>query len=304
MRVRREQSVNSQGAGSPAPGRGQAALDNGGIEEKMKAALIQMRVGTEKEANLEKANRLVRQAGKNGARIVVLPEMFCCPYDNSCFPIYAESKGGRIYTALAEMAKGAGVTLVAGSFPERDGDKLYNTSFVFDAGGKEIARHRKAHLFDIDVEGGQHFHESEVFTPGDRVTVFSAEGHTFGLAICFDIRFAELFRCMSLAGAEAIFVPAAFNMTTGPLHWELSFRMRAVDNQLFVLGCAPARDESASYVSYAHSLICSPWGTVLEQAGTEETILYGEVDFEENRRVRSQLPILNARRPELYGMNG
>ena len=266
MRVRREQSVNSQGAGSPAPGRGQAALDNGGIEEKMKTALIQMKVGAEKEANLRKAERLVRQAGQNGARIVVLPEMFCCPYDNSCFPIYAESKGGRIYTALAEMAKGAGVILVAGSFPERDGDKLYNTSFVFDADGKEIARHRKAHLFDI--------------------------------------RFAELFRCMSLAGAEAIFVPAAFNMTTGPLHWELSFRMRAVDNQLFVLGCAPARDESAPYVSYAHSLICSPWGTVLEQAGTEETILYGEIDFEENRRVRSQLPILSARRPELYGMNG
>lgn len=272
-------------------------------EKTMKTALIQMKVGTDKAANLEKAERLVRRAAENGARIAVLPEMFCCPYDNGCFPLYAEPRGGAIYTALAEAARSAGVTLIAGSFPERDGDKLYNTSFVFDAAGREIARHRKAHLFDIDVEGGQHFHESEVFTPGDQVTVFPAEGHTFGLAICFDIRFAELFRCMSLAGAEAIFVPAAFNMTTGPLHWELSFRMRAVDNQLFTLGCAPARDETASYVSYAHSLICSPWGTVLAQAGTEETILYGEIDFEENRRVRSQLPILRARRPELYGMN-
>jgi predicted amidohydrolase len=269
----------------------------------MKTALIQMTVGADKEANLEKAGRFVRRAGENGARIVVLPEMFCCPYDNECFPRYAEPRGGRIYTAMAEAARSAGVTLVAGSFPERDGEKLYNTSFVLGPEGRELARHRKAHLFDIDVEGGQHFHESAVFTPGDRVTVFPAEGHTFGLAICFDIRFAELFRCMSLAGAEAVFVPAAFNMTTGPLHWELSFRMRAVDNQLFMLGCAPARDVTASYVSYANSLICSPWGTVLARAGTEETILYGEIDPEENRRVRAQLPILSARRPELYGMD-
>ncbi len=266
----------------------------------MKTALIQMKVGPDKEANLKTAGHLVRQAGENGARIVVLPEMFCCPYDNRCFPAYAEPKGGRVYTALGQMAKSAGVTLVGGSFPERDGDLLYNTCFVFDPEGREIARHRKAHLFDIDVEGGQRFHESEVFTPGDRVTVFSAEGHIFGLAICFDIRFAELFRCMSLAGAEAIFVPAAFNMTTGPMHWELSFRMRAVDNQLFTLGCAPARDEAASYVSYANSIVCSPWGRVLEGAGTEETVLYAELDLEETRRVRAQLPILSALRPELY----
>ena len=270
----------------------------------MKTALIQMKVGTNKEENLRKADRLVCRSGEAGAEIVVLPEMFCCPYDNSCFPLYAEPRGGRVYTALAETARRAGVVLVAGSFPERDGDRLYNTCFVFDGSGREIARHRKAHLFDIDVEGGQHFHESEVFTPGDQVTDFSALGHTFGLAICFDIRFAELFRSMALAGAEAVFVPAAFNMTTGPLHWDLSFRMRAVDNQLFTLGCAPARDASASYVSYAHSLVCSPWGTVLAQAGTEETILYAGIDFEENRRVRSQLPILSAWRPELYGMGG
>ncbi len=279
-------------------------MDSGAEKTEMiKTALIQMKVSADKEANLEKAGRLVREVGQKGAGIAVLPEMFCCPYDNSCFPRYAEPKGGRIYTTLSEAARSAGVTLVAGSFPERDGDRLYNTSFVFDPEGREIARHRKAHLFDIDVEGGQHFHESAVFTPGDRVTVFSAEGHTFGLAVCFDIRFAELFRCMSLAGAEAVFVPAAFNMTTGPLHWELSFRMRAVDNQFYTLGCAPARDESASYVSYANSLICSPWGTVLERAGTEETVLYGQIDFEENRRVREQIPILKARRPELYGMD-
>ncbi|MBQ1390906.1 MAG: carbon-nitrogen hydrolase family protein [Firmicutes bacterium] len=267
----------------------------------MKTALIQMQVTTSKDENLQKAARLVEEAAENGARIAALPEMFCCPYDNSCFPLYAEPKGGLMYTTLARAAKDAGITLVAGSIPEREGEKLYNTSFVFDKNGNEIARHRKAHLFDIDVEGGQHFHESEVFTPGDQVTVFTAEGHTFGLAICFDIRFAELFRCMSLAGAEAVFVPAAFNMTTGPLHWELSFRMRAVDNQYFTLGCAPARDESASYVSYANSLICSPWGKVLERAGSEETILYGDLDLEENKRVRAQLPILSAMRPELYG---
>ncbi len=266
----------------------------------MKIALIQMPVGMEKEENLKKAQVGIREAAENGAELAVLPEMFCCPYGNDYFPRYAEEKGGHIYNVLSEAAKENGVTLVGGSFPEREGEKLYNTSFVFDPEGREIARHRKAHLFDIDVEGGQSFHESYVFTPGGEATFFEAGGHRFGLAICFDIRFAEFFRRMTLGGAEAVIVPAAFNMTTGPMHWELSFRMRAVDNQLFTIGCAPARVKSPIYTSYAHSLVCSPWGKVLADAGTEEGILYQEIDFRENARVRQQLPILSAMRPELY----
>ncbi|MBR2560274.1 MAG: carbon-nitrogen hydrolase family protein [Firmicutes bacterium] len=271
----------------------------------MKLALIQMGVSPNKEQNLARAREMVLEAAAAGADMAVLPEMFCCPYANEFFPKYAEAKGGMIYTSLADTAREAGLVLVGGSFPElemggADETRLYNTSFVFDAEGREIARHRKAHLFDIDVEGGQHFHESEVFTPGDRATVFDALGHRFGLAICFDIRFAEFFRKMCREGAEAIIVPAAFNMTTGPLHWELSFRMRAVDNQLFTAGCAPARNEDGVYVSYANSIVCSPWGRVLARAGTGEEILYADIDFSDDQKARAQLPILSAMRPELY----
>ena len=248
----------------------------------MKIALIQMKVGTDKEKNLEKARQLVLHAGREGARIAVLPEMFCCPYANEYFPAFAEPVGG--------------------SFPEEEDGKLYNASFVFSRDGQLRASHRKAHLFDIDVEGGQHFRESEVFSPGDAVTVFRTAGHTFGLAVCFDIRFPEMFRCMALRGAEAVFVPAAFNMTTGPMHWELSFRMRAVDNQLFTIGVAPACDKYGVYHSYGHSLVCDPWGKVLADAGENEGVTVVEVDLDEVGRVREQLPILSARKPKLYGM--
>ena len=268
----------------------------------MKIALIQMKVGMDKEKNLQKAQDMVLRAGREGARIAVLPEMFCCPYANEYFPKFAEPVGGHIYTALSEMARDAGVTLVGGSFPEEEDGKLYNASFVFARDGSQRARHCKAHLFDIDVEGGQHFHESEVFTPGDSITTFRTAGHTFGLAVCFDIRFPELFRAMALKGAEAVFVPAAFNMTTGPMHWELSFRMRAVDNQLFTIGASPAQDKYGVYHSYAHSIVCDPWGKVLVDAGENECVSFVEIDLDEVGRVRQQLPLLSARRPALYGM--
>lgn len=266
----------------------------------MKIAAIQMPVGMDKRENLRTAAELVRRAAEQGARIAVLPEMFFCPYANEYFPQYAEEQGGPAFEAMAGMARQNSLTLVAGSMPERDGGRLYNTGFVFDPQGQVIARHRKVHLFDINVQGGQRFCESDVFTPGEDVTVFEADGHRFGLCICFDIRFPELFRRMALKGAEAIFVPAAFNMTTGPMHWELSFRMRAVDNQLFTVGAAPARDEQGCYVSYAHSIVCSPWGKVLAQAGTDPELLVAELDLSENERVRAQLPLLSARRPDVY----
>lgn len=266
----------------------------------MRFALVQMSVTMDKEKNLRTAARFVADAAAQGAQLVVLPEMFFCPYANRYFPLYAEERGGPAYRALSDMARQNGVTLAAGSMPEREDGRLFNTAFVFDSQGREIARHRKAHLFDIDVEGGQRFMESEVFTPGDCATTFTAGGVRLGLCVCFDIRFPELFRRMALDGAQAVLVPAAFNMTTGPMHWDLSFRMRAVDNQLFTLGAAPARDEKGCYVSYAHSIACSPWGEVLARAGTGQELLLLDVDFAEVQRVRRQLPLLSARRPEIY----
>ena len=121
-----------------------------------------------------------------------------------------------------------------------------------------------------------------------------------GVAICFDVRFAELFRILALEGAQLIVVPAAFNMTTGPAHWELLFRARALDNQCFLAGCAPARDETAGYVSYAHSLVCDPWGRVQAQAGAAPELLICDIDLAQADAVRAQIPVLRARRTDLY----
>lgn len=270
----------------------------------MKVSVIQMRVGPGKKENLRHAAALVAQAAREGADMAVLPEMFVCPYENRAFLENGEPAGGQIWQALAEMAENHGVYLVGGSFPERADGRLYNSSFVFDPRGKQIDRHRKVHLFDVNVAGGQYFQESDTFTAGGDITVFDTAFGRMGLCICFDLRFPELARIMALEGAQVLLVPAAFNMTTGPLHWELLFRSRAIDDQVFTVGCAPARDENGPYVSYGNSLIADPWGRVLVRAEADEAVLTTELDLTEVERVREQLPLMSARRTDLYRLCG
>lgn len=268
----------------------------------MRMGIVQMAVGADVEDNLARAAQGVREACRQGAELVALPEIFCCPYASEAFPRYAEPAGGHIWSALAAMARESGAWLVGGSMPELDGGRVYNTSFVFDPQGRQVARHRKVHLFDVDVKGGQHFQESATLTAGDDVTTFETPWGTVGLAICFDIRFPELFRLMNARGARLVIVPAAFNPTTGPLHWELLFRGRAVDGQMFAVGVAPACDEGAGYVSYAHSIACDPWGHVLLDAGTQPSVRVVDLDLPACDEVRAQLPLLSARRTDLYGI--
>jgi len=266
----------------------------------MKIAIIQMSVDFDKRKNLDKMEEYVKKAKASKADLVILPEMFNCPYSNAYFADYAEKAGGESYSALKNAAKDNGVYLVGGSIPESDADKIYNTSFVFNREGDEIARHRKMHLFDIDVKGGQRFFESETFKAGDDVTIFDTEFGTMGLVICFDIRFPELCRLTALKGAKVLFAPGAFNMTTGPLHWEILFRLRAVDNQLYTVGVSPARDEAGVYVSYANSIVSDPWGRVIYRADEKECIEVVELDLTEVEKVREQLPLINAMRTDIY----
>lgn len=266
----------------------------------MRVALIQMAVTADRAGNLRAACQKLRQAAEQGADIAVLPEMFCCPYENRCFRPYGEEAGGPAQQALSQTAAETGLYVVGGSIPELEDGKVYNTSYVYGPDGNQLAKHRKAHLFDIDVEGGQRFKESDTLSPGNAITTFETKFGTMGLCICFDLRFEELARCMCLRGAKVIFVPAAFNMTTGPAHWELLFRQRAVDNQCFTVGVSPARDEAGPYVAYGNSLAVDPWGTVLSRAGAEEATLYADLDLERLKAVRTQLPILSARRTDLY----
>ena len=266
----------------------------------VKIAVIQIRTELEQDVTLEKAGRMVHEAAENGAQIAVLPEMFNCPYENACFPVYAEPAGGETWQFLSHIAKELGIYLAGGSVPEREGDAIYNTCYLFSPQGEELARHRKVHLFDIDVPGGQRFMESDTLTAGDQITVVDTPLGKLGIAICFDIRFSELFRVMGDKGAQLILIPAAFNMTTGPVHWSLAFRMRALDNQCFIAGCSPARDETASYVAYGHSLVSDPWGNLLTEFDEKAGVQVVTIDLADLDKYRAQIPILAGRRTDLY----
>ena len=263
-------------------------------------AQLQTHVYEDKLKNVEMLVPLLRQAKEGHADIVCLPEMFACPYETKNFPDYAEEEGGPLWNALSGLAKKFGIYLSAGSVPERTPEgNIYNTAYVFGRDGRQLAKHRKVHLFDIDVKGGQSFKESDTLTAGTWSTVFDTEFGKMGLCICFDFRFPELARSMVLDGAKIILVPAAFNMTTGPAHWEVMFRSRAIDNQVFTFGTAPARDRSASYHSWGHSIAVSPWGKVLNQMGARAGIQTTAIRLEEVDEIREQLPLLKGRMEHL-----
>ena len=266
----------------------------------VKAALVQMRVTEDKERNLRSAADAVRRAADAGAQVVCLPEMFACQYENHSFIENQEEAGGKIWQTLSAIARENHVILIGGSFPESDGGRLYNSCFIFDENGQQIGRHRKVHLFDVDVAGGISFKESDTFTAGSDFTVLETSLGRIGVEICFDIRFVEQTRLMALDGAQLIFVPAAFNMTTGPAHWDLTFRARALDNPVYMCGCSPARDENGPYVAYGGSIITSPWGEIVDKLDEKPGILLQTVDMSRVEAVRSQLPILSARRKDLY----
>ena len=234
----------------------------------LKLGQVQLMVGRDKAENLRRACVLIRRAAEQGAQLVMLPEMFCCPYENEMFRPNSEEQGGPAQQALSALSRELGIWIVGGTIPEREGERLYNTCYVYDDQGRQAARHRKIHLFDVNVEGGQYFMESDTFAPGNDITLLDTPWGRVGLCVCFDLRFEELCRVMTLRGARMILAPAAFNMTTGPAHWELLLRQRAVDNQLFTVGTAPARDESGSYVAWGHSMVCEPWGGIVHQCGT------------------------------------
>lgn len=272
--------------------------------EKIKIAAIQMSTVADKMENVRTVKTYLEKIKDENPDFVILPEMFCCPYQTENFPIYAEKEGGPVWQQLSGYAKQYGIYLIGGSMPEKDAEgNVYNTSYIFDREGKQIGKHRKVHLFDIDVKGGQTFKESDTLTAGDSDTVFDTEFGKIGVMLCFDIRFPELSRMMVNDGAKVIFVPAAFNMTTGSAHWELSFRTRALDNQIYMVGCAPARDVSAGYISWGHSIVTDPWGRVTGMLDENEGILLAELDMDYEEQVREELPLLKSRRKDIYQLS-
>jgi len=237
-----------------------------------------------------------------GASMVILPEMFNCPYNNNYFRDYAEEYPGETTVMLSRLSKKHSVYIIGGSIPEKEKGLIFNTSFCFNNDGVLLGRHRKIHLFDVNIEGGVSFRESDTITAGKNITVIDTGFFKAGVAICYDMRFPELIRKMSLSGAEIIIVPAAFNMTTGPAHWHLISRVRALDNQVYFIAVSPARDEFSDYgyIAYGHSLAVDPWGKIIAEAGAGEELVIAEIDFGFVEKIRRELPLLKHMRQDLY----
>ncbi|KAI3848806.1 hypothetical protein MKX03_017854 [Papaver bracteatum] len=286
---------------------------------KFKIALCQISVSLDKKTNIDRARKMIKDAAKMGAKLIVLPEMWNCPYANENFPIYAEDFDNRelspSFMMLSDVARSEGVTVVGGSIPERCGERLYNTCCVFGTDGNLIAKHRKIHLFDLT--GDVCFKESETITAGNRPTIVDTDVGRIGIGICHDLRFPELAMLYRERGADLICYPGAFNMSTGNLFWELVQRAsgsyaftdlidylhyshRAVDNQLFVATCSPARDSSGSYLIWGHSTLVGPFGEVIATSGPEETTVIAEIDYSMCQLRRENLPLEKQKRGDIY----
>lgn len=273
----------------------------------IKIALCQMNVIDNKEENLKKAISMIKTASENDVDLIILPEMFNCPYENEKFIEYSEeAENSYTLNLISKTASEEKKYIIAGSIPEKEStptsERIYNTSFMFNPNGEIIAKHRKMHLFDIDVKGKIYFKESDTLTAGNQITIAETSFGKIGIGICYDIRFPELARLMALEGADILCYPGAFNLTTGPAHWEMLFKARACDNQVFTIGVAPALDKNANYNSYGHSLIINPWGEILSSASFEEELIITEIDLNEIKKVREELPLLKNRRKDIYNL--
>lgn len=268
---------------------------------KIRIACLQLKVRQDKYDNIEQLAEILADGRTEGADFISLPEMWNCPYQTELFPEYAEPEQGDTWLAMSTLARKHNVYLVGGSIPELDDQgRVYNTCYVFDREGRQIGKHRKVHLFDIYAHGQQVFKESDTLTGGDSFSTFDTEFCRMAVNICFDIRFPESSRIPALNGAKVIFNPAAFNMTTGPAHWELGFRQRAIENQIYMVGTSSARDPEAGYIAWGHSIITDPWGDIVMQMDEKPGVEVAELDIDYIDKVRAKLPLMSARRTDVY----
>ena len=301
-----------------------------GSGSTLPVALVQLCAGEDAVANRLHAEAWLEgamgaAAGPVKPRLVMLPEIWNAPYAAERFAAFAEpipepgaqlSEGPSPSLAMvARFARRHGVAVIAGSIPEQGMDgRIHNTATVIDASGVLRAKHRKLHLFDVDVPGGIRFRESDSLSPGEAPTVLSGAGDplrtgmseppNLGLIICYDVRFPELPLLMQQRlGCTLLACPAAFNTTTGPRHWHLVMRARAMDTQCFLLACSSARPAGEGYPSYGHSLVVDPWGAVIAEAGEGEQLLMAELDLSQVAAARQAIPTGFQRRHDIYRLD-
>ena len=272
------------------------------MSDRLRVACVQLNAGTDKDANLETAERLVARAASTGADVVVLPEKWNAIGSVETLRANAEPlDGGASGAAMSRWAARHGITLVGGSITEtRDGrERLSNTCPVFDPSGNLVAVYRKIHMFDVEV-GGHVYRESEAEEPGEETTVCDLEGWKVGLSVCYDLRFPELYRILALDGAELVTVPAAFTLFTGKDHWHVLLRARAVENQCYVAAANMWGVHEGGKASYGRSAIVDPWGVVLAEAPDEDCVITAELERAHMERIRRDLPSLANRQPAAY----
>lgn len=274
----------------------------GASTREIPVALAQMNSGDDRDQNVSVALDLIDRAAAAGARIVVLPEVWPYLGPEDASRAHAETIPGPITELLAERARRHGIYIHGGSIYEtRPGDPgMYNTAVVIDPRGEIIARYSKIHMFDVVLDGVAQFTESATVTSGDSIVVADIDGFPVGLAICYDLRFPELFRILALNGARAIFLPAAFTMTTGKDHWETLIRARAIENGVYMIASGQWGKHQPGNWCYGRSIVVDPWGTVLTTAPDGVGIAMAMIDPTRVETVRRQIPSLANRRPEAY----
>jgi len=272
------------------------------LTNTLRAAAVQLTATPDKAANLETADRLVRQAAADGARLVVLPEKWSVLGRGADLRAGAEPLDGPAIAWARETARELGVDLVAGSVSERveGDDKLRNTSLHIGPDGEIKATYRKMHMFDVEVDGTV-YRESEHETPGDDVVLSrTADGVELGLTVCYDVRFPELYRILAVRGARIVTIPAAFTVPTTRDHWEVLVRARAIEDQCFVIAANQVGTHVEGLASGGRSMIVDPWGLVLAQAADAQTVITADLDLDAQAATRARLPSLANRRPAAY----
>jgi deaminated glutathione amidase len=270
------------------------------MDSSINAAVIQMVSGISPQKNLDNAEKLVTEAADKGAELAVLPEFFiriANAADSDLSAITEPLGTGHIQERLSNIARENKIFLVAGTIPiKSDIDKkCYNTALVYNPDGKLISHYHKIHLFKFD--NGEHkFDEGVNFTHGEKLDSFEIKGFKFGLAICYDLRFPELFR--RLAGVDAFILPAAFLHHTGVSHWEILLRARAIENQCYVLASGQGGIHDNGRHTFGHSMLINPWGDVEALLETGAGIIMGQIKRSLLDKVRLELPALHNRRIE------
>lgn len=275
-------------------------LENGS-GSKFIVAAVQFCANEDKARNLKLASRFIDNAVKDGADVVVLPEMFNCCGHIKIMVENAEEIPGDTINSLSGKARTHGIYIVCGSIFEKvEKDKVHNTSVIVGKSGEILAKYAKIHLFDVDIQGKIRYKESENVVAGQKIVTVNMGGVEAGLSICYDLRFCELFRSLALNGAKIIFIPSAFTSTTGEYHWEPLIKARAIENQVFVVAANQIGTSPNNITCYGKSMIVDPWGRVLAKAKDEENVITAEIDLSLLEEVRAEIPLFEHRRTDLY----